>query len=65
MDFSSLIPLMCLLNNKSFFILTSFFLYIHQDDEINIREYLNNLNINYIIVCYNDNKLENYNIIIL
>ena len=40
-----------------------YFLYINEDDESNIKEYLKDLNISYNIVCYN-NKLENYKDII-
>jgi hypothetical protein len=47
-------------NNKKKY----YFLYIHENDDINIKNYLINLNIEYSIVCYNNDKLENYEDII-
>ena len=41
-----------------------YFLYINENDEINIKNYLSNLNIEYSIICYNNNKLENHEDII-
>jgi len=41
-----------------------YFLYIHKNDEIGIIEYLNNLSISYSIICYDNNKLEDYNNIV-
>jgi hypothetical protein len=40
-----------------------YFLYVHRNDEIDIKNYLVNLNISYDIICF-DNKIENYNEII-
>jgi hypothetical protein len=41
-----------------------YFLYIHKNDEIGIIEYLNNLSISYSIICYDNNKLEDYDDIV-
>ena len=41
-----------------------YFLYIDIKDETNIMNYLINSNISYDIICYNDNKLEDYDEII-
>ena len=41
-----------------------YFLYVNENDEIYIKNYLINLNIEFSIFCYNDNKLENYDEII-
>jgi hypothetical protein len=41
-----------------------YFLYINVNDNINIKNYLSNLSIEYSIVCYNNDQLENYEDII-